>query len=155
MGNVDMLPDNQKIFIILTGCLLLVVVVELIRRRKMLEQYSAIWLFISLCAVGFIWIYPLLVRLTHLIGAGYTTSTILFCGLFAVILLTLQLSVKISEFAFHIKDMIQELTLLAHKVDQLSQRLESLERRRQSEPLLEPTGQGREEKKANSRKKRA
>lgn len=132
MGKIDYLPQNQKIFIILTGFILLFIVVELVRRRKILEQYSAIWLFISLCAVSFVWIYPFVNWVTKLIGAGGTTSTILFGGFFALLLLSMQLSVKISEFAFHIKDIIQELTLLSERVRSLNERLERLEKPEQS-----------------------
>jgi hypothetical protein len=135
MNNLDIIPQNQKVFIILTGFFLLFIVVELVRRRKMLEQYSAIWIFISLCAVSFIWLYPFILRLTEFIGAGSTTSTILFGGFFALLLLNLQLSVKISEFSHHIKDLIQGLTLLTDKVERLQKRVDELEK---PEPTAKP-----------------
>lgn len=127
MDNVTLLPENQKIFIIITGVLLLVIVVELVKRRKIMEQYSAIWLLISLTAVCFIWVYPFFYWFTDIIGAGFTTSTILFAGLFALLLLNLQLTVKISEFAFHIKDIIQELTLLSNKIQKINSKIHQLE----------------------------
>ena len=115
------IPANQKVFIIITGFILLCIVIELVRRRKMLEQYSALWILIGVCAVTFLWLYPLVEWITALIGAGWTTSTILFGATLALLLLNLQLCVKISEFQYNIKDIVQELAMLADRVQKMQE----------------------------------
>ncbi len=113
------IPYRQQIFIIISGFILLSIVIELVRRRKILEQYSAVWIAIGIFAISFLWIYPWIQWFTELIGAGLTTSTVLFMGIFFLLLMNLQFSVKITEFSFKLKDAIQEITLLNHELENL------------------------------------
>ncbi|MFB3787227.1 MAG: DUF2304 domain-containing protein [bacterium] len=115
------IPANQKVFIIITGFVLLCIVIELVRRRKMLEQYSALWILIGVLSVTFVWLYPLVEWITAVIGAGWTTSTILFGATLALLLLNLQICVKISEFQYNIKDIVQELAMLADRVQKMQE----------------------------------
>lgn len=117
--NYPDLPLNQKYFIIVAGLFLLGIVIELVRRRKMLEQYSVLWIVIGVCAATFIWLYPFIQRITVVIGAGFTTSTILFGAVFILLLIVLQLCVKISEFSYTIKDLVQEVAILNDELAQL------------------------------------
>ncbi|HOJ60956.1 MAG TPA: DUF2304 domain-containing protein [bacterium] len=126
------IPANQKVFIIITGLVLLCIVIELVRRRKMLEQYSALWILIGVLSVIFVWLYPLVEWITALIGAGWTTSTILFGATLALLLLNLQICVKISEFQYNIKDIVQELAMLA---DQVQKMQENAGRRNRNTPV--------------------
>ena len=126
------IPANQKVFIILTGIVLLGIVIELVRRRKMLEQYSALWILIGVLSVTFVWLYPLVEWITAMIGAGWTTSTILFGATLALLLLNLQICVKISEFQYNIKDIVQELAMLA---DQVQKMQENTTRRNRDTPV--------------------
>lgn len=112
------LPVRQQVFIILVGVFILLVVIELIRKRKLLEQYAAIWLVLGLLAVSCVWLYPWIFWLTHIIGAGFTTSTILFFAVFVAFMLIMQLCIKISEQSHQIKDLAQEVTLLKYELEE-------------------------------------
>jgi hypothetical protein len=124
--NYHNLPPNQVYFVIIAGLSLLFIVIELVRRRKMLEQYSILWIVIGVCAATFLWLYPLIQKLTVLIGAGYTTSTILFGAIFILLLIVLQLCVKLTEFSHNIKDLVQEISLLSDEIDTLRKKYESV-----------------------------
>lgn len=121
------LPLRQQMFAFVSGSILLLIIVELIRRRKMLEQYSAIWFIIGMSAITFIWWWPLVWIITAWIGAGLTTSTILFFGLLASLLIILQLCVKVSEFSHKLKDLVQEIAIVHHELKQVRKRCTDLE----------------------------
>ena len=118
---------NQKIFILSTGFIFLLIVIDLVRRRKMLEQYSALWILIGIGCLSVIWLMPLLEWLNRLIGAGSTTSTILFIGVFMSLLLNLQLSLKITDFSFKIKNLVQEISILTNRIQELEDEKKKLE----------------------------
>lgn len=120
------IPLRQQYFIIISGFFLLTIIIELVRRRKILEQYSAIWIAIGILSLSFVWLYPFLGWFTRLIGAGYTTSAVLFLSTFFLLLMNLQFSVKITDFSFKMKDAIQEIALLTDEVTQLRNELMSI-----------------------------
>ncbi|MBN2328543.1 MAG: DUF2304 domain-containing protein [Candidatus Omnitrophica bacterium] len=119
------IPFRQQIFIIISGLILLSIVVELVRRRKILEQYSAIWILIGILSISFIWMYPFVQWFTSFIGAGMTTSSVLFMAVFFLLLMNLQFSVKITDFSFKLKDAIQEISLLNGELERLKEELKT------------------------------
>jgi len=124
MNNIE-IPFRQQLFIIISGLTLLCIIIELVRRRKILEQYSAIWIAIGVFAISFLWLYPYMEWFTKFIGAGMTTSAVLFLAIFFLLLMNLQFSVKITDFSFKLKDAIQEITLLSNELDQLRTKIKS------------------------------
>ncbi len=126
MLNYVEIPFRQQWFIIISGFLLLVIVIELVRQRKILEQYSAIWMLIGVLSLLFVWLYPYIQRFTLLIGAGQTTSTVLFSAIFFLLMMNLQFSVKITDFSFKLKDAIQEITLLSNEINRLREELQKI-----------------------------
>lgn len=123
MASMADLPYRQQLFIIVFGFILLAIIIELVRQRKILEQYSAIWIAIGIFAISFLWLYPFVKWFTYFIGAGMTTSTVLFMAIFFLLLMNLQFSVKITDFSFKLKDAIQEITLLNNELNRLRSEL--------------------------------
>ena len=103
---------RQKILAAVFGLTLLITIIELVRRRKLKEEYSWLWIAagIAMPIIGLN--YRLLVAITRFIGAGWTSSTLFFFGLFFVIALCLQFSVKISRLETQVKNLAQQLAIL-------------------------------------------
>ncbi len=114
-----MLPFRQQILILIVSGSLLMVIIYLIQKRRMLELYSVVWFLISILSISCLWLYPFVVWLTEFIGAGFTSSTILFIGVFMGLLLNMQLCVKLTELTHRQKDLIQEITLLQNELSEL------------------------------------
>ena len=106
---------RQKILAACIGFGLLVVIIELVRRRKLKVEYSALWIVAGVAIVVAGLNYGLLVWLTEFIGAGWTSSTLFFFGIFFVLALSLQYSVKISKLETQVKNLAQQLALLEAK----------------------------------------
>jgi len=97
--------------------LLVVFIVELVRRRKLREEYSWLWLSLSL-AMFVLALWPgLLDFVTGLIGAVLTTSTLFFFALVFLVLINIQFSVEISSLRSQVKNLAQQLALLRQSTE--------------------------------------
>lgn len=111
------MPPRQKMFAIIISVAFLVMIFELVRKRRLLEQYCVVWLALgSVMLIFGLW-YDALTFVTRLIGAGFTSSTLFFFGITICLLLNLQASFHLSRNATQIKNLTQELALLKHELE--------------------------------------
>jgi len=103
---------RQVALAVCVGLGLLAVIIELVRRRKLKEEYAWLWIVAGIVILIVGLNYNLLVAITHLIGAGFTSSTLFFFGLMFVIVLCLQFSVKISKLETQLKNLSQHMAVL-------------------------------------------
>lgn len=115
-----MMPLRQKIFAFALAIVILVTIFELVRKRKLREEYSWLWIITGLSILLVVWRYDLLVRFTHFIGAFWPTSTLFLIGLIFLMLINLHYSVKISGLTNQVKNLSQEITLLKAEVTGLA-----------------------------------
>ena len=102
---------QQKIFALIIGAGLFLVIIELVRRRKLAEEYSFIWLLTGFGIIVLILWYDLLEWLTHLIGAKTPTTTLFIFGFVFLLLINLYFSIKITKLASQVKDLAQKLAI--------------------------------------------
>jgi hypothetical protein len=103
---------RQKIFAVLVVACLLVLIFELIRRRKLREEYSLLWILCAAVALLLILWYDLLLFLTKLIGAIVPTTTLFIFTLLSLFLIALHFCVKISGLTDKLIKLTQELAIL-------------------------------------------
>jgi hypothetical protein len=108
---------HQKIFAIVASILIMMIVVELVRRRRLREEYSWLWLLTGVVIILLVVWYDLLVYVTHLIGAIAPTTTLFIFGLLFLMLISLHYSLQISKLSHQVKEMAQQLTLLKDQVE--------------------------------------
>jgi hypothetical protein len=91
---------------------LVILIIELVRRRKLREEYS--WLWLSLSVLMFVLaLWPgLLGFASNLIGAVLSTSTLFFFALVFLMLINIQYSVEISSLRTQVKNLAQQLAIL-------------------------------------------
>lgn len=104
---------QQVVFLALTG-LLLLVILELVRRRRLRVEYSWVWLASGASIVLLILRYDLLLALTETVGAVVPTSTLFFLCILFLAALCLDFSVRLTTLTRQVKDLAQELALLGH-----------------------------------------
>ncbi len=102
---------RQKVLAVACGAALMITIIELVRRRKLKEEYSWLWLLAGATILVIGLHYPLLVWITKFVGAGFTSSTLFFFGLFFLLALALQFSVKISSLETQLKNLAQKVAL--------------------------------------------
>jgi hypothetical protein len=112
--------SRTQILAIISGVVLLILVLELVRRRRLREEYSWIWL---LTAIGYLAIAAvpgLIERGAIIIGSVRPTSVFTFLGLFFLFLVSIQFSVQISRLAEQNKDLAQQIAILDSEIRRLS-----------------------------------
>jgi hypothetical protein len=109
-----------QILSIVASVLVIILIVYLIRRKKLREEYSLMWLGGSLVLIVFsIW-RRLLEIIAGLVGVYYAPVVLLLVGIFFGVLIFLHLTVVISKQADQNKIMAQEIALLKGRVDELT-----------------------------------
>ena len=112
------MPLRQKTLAILLSVGLIILIFELVRRRKLREEYSWLWMLTG--AVVFvlaIW-HNLLLSITRLLGIALPASTIFLFGVFFLILINLYFSVKISTLASQVKELTQKQAILESHINE-------------------------------------
>ena len=101
---------------------LVAAVLFLVRRRRLREEYTPIWLAVS-AALVFVSIRIDLLRvLTRAIGAWTPSSTVFFLGELFLVAVCLNYAVRLSRASLLIKNLAQEIALLRAEVTKLAAR---------------------------------
>ncbi len=116
------MPLQQKIFAISISIFLFIIIIDLVRRRKLREELSWLWLLTGACVILMAVWYELLLFITRVIGAVLpTTALFLFSAIFFIVI-NLYYATKISSLHNHVKDLAQNIALLQSEVNRLSDR---------------------------------
>jgi hypothetical protein len=113
---VDFLSRTQIITAI-GAVLLTFYVLDLVRRRRLSEEYSLLWVVATtvMALLGFS--TPVLRFITQILGILYESSTVFAMGSAFAIVMLLHLSVKMSRLAHENQALTRELALLRHELE--------------------------------------
>jgi hypothetical protein len=100
-------------------------ILDLVRRRRLREEYSWLWLLISLMLFILVIKYNWLVGLSRLIGVVLPTSTLFLGALIFLMILSVQFSVRISNLTNQVKNLVQENALLSDKIEEIKESCET------------------------------
>ncbi len=114
-----MMTFHQKFFALFVSLTILVLIVEMIRRRKIKEEYSWLWLLVGISMTILVLRFDLLMWLSRLIGAVNPIITIFLFGFIFLILINLDYSVRISTYKEQIKKLAQKIGILSKEIDDL------------------------------------
>jgi hypothetical protein len=94
-------------------------VLDLVRRRRLSEEYSLLWVVatVTVAVLGFS--TPLLTWITRLLGFLGESSTVFAFGLAFVVAMLLYLSIRLSRLGFENHALTRELALLRNEVETL------------------------------------
>jgi len=89
--------------------LLLILVIELVRRRRLNERYALLWMLSTFVILGLsIW-QGLLEQLAQLIGIAYPPNALFLAAIFFILLLLLNMSVALSRLQGETRILAQRL----------------------------------------------
>ena len=106
------MPLEQYIFSMLVSLVVLLVIFELVRQRKLKEEFSVLWLFIGIGILFFANGYDSILQITYLIGAKTSTTIVFIFAILILFAMNLHFSIRISQMSNHIKNLTQEIALL-------------------------------------------
>jgi hypothetical protein len=104
------------------GIGMLLLIIELVRRRKLREEYSWLWLMTGAIILLLSLWFDLLRWITHLIGAVVPSSTIFLFAFLFLILISLHFSVAISKLTDRNKELAQKHALLELEFNEFKKR---------------------------------
>jgi len=109
-----------EIFAII-GCLFLCfLILELIRKKKLMEKYALLWFASAIFLTTFAVWRNLLEKLAALLGVYYAPSALFLIVLFCGLVLVLHFTIVISRLSEQNKTLAQTVALLKQQVDLLS-----------------------------------
>ena len=117
-----MFLSRTQVIVALGAVALALYVLDLVRRRKLSEEYSLLWVVctVVLAILGFS--TPVLVWVTNVLGMTGAASTAFAFGLAFVIAVLLYLSVKLSRLGEDQHVLARELALLRQELERLRER---------------------------------
>ena len=113
------MPVQQQIFALIVSVLVFIVVIDMVRRRRLREEYSVLWLGTSVVMFVLVFRYEWLVSLTDLIGAGLPTTTLFLFSIIFLMLLSVQFCIMISRLTDQVKNLSQENALMKADIETL------------------------------------
>lgn len=133
-----MMPFAQQLFALAVSFAVFCLTVDMVRKRRLREEYSVLWLLTSLMMFVLVLKYEWLVALTHFIGAKLVTTTLFIGSIVFLVLIAVQFSIKLSKFADQLKNLAQENALLRAEVEGLrkGRGIDGLLTGRDSEPAV-------------------
>lgn len=113
------MPYHQRLVVVGVALILVVAILELVRKRRLREEYSWLWLLAGgLVGVVALTPFPFLRGLANAMGSDNPPAAIFFLGFVAVTLLCLQFSVRLSRMTEQIKNLGQQVALLERQLEQ-------------------------------------
>jgi hypothetical protein len=101
---------------------LLVLLLELVRRRRLLERYALLWLFSAAILLALAIWRGLLADVAELLGVAYPPNALFLIAFGFVLVLLLHFSLAVSRMSDQIKVLAQRLALLDEHVRSQEQR---------------------------------
>jgi len=104
---------------------LLLFVLEMVRRRRLLERYALLWLFSAIVLLALAVWRDGLERLANAVGIAYPPNALFFVAFAFVLLLLLHFSAAVSRLADQTKVLAQRLALLEERLKEAEERDET------------------------------
>jgi len=122
-----MMSIRIQILAIVACVMIIFFIISLIRKRKLREEYSIMWLIGSMALIVFAIWRDLLDIIASAVGVFYAPAILLLVIMFFGILIFLHITVVISRQTDQNKNMAQEIALLNDKIKLLSEELKGIE----------------------------
>jgi len=115
---------RARLFAVLLGIAVLLLVLNLVRTRKLKEEFALLWLLTAVVLVLTPLFIDYLDMIAYALGIEYPPALIFVLAIISLLLILFQFSLRISRFSEQIKVMVQELALLRAQVEDLERRAE-------------------------------
>lgn len=115
--------DRAMVFGLAASIVALVFILELVRRRKLREEYSLLWLATAGALIVLSVSRPLLDTLANLVGIFYPPSALFLVAVIFVLFILLHFSTVVTRLSQESKESAQQLALLRWQLEQTQKEL--------------------------------
>ena len=122
------MESRVQIVAILVMAGLFFLVFELVRRKRLMERYALLWMFLSIVLFAMAVWRDLLEQVASAIGIFYAPSALFAIALGCIFVMLLHFSLVISRLVDQSKVLAQRLSILQQRVDDLTAEAEARDR---------------------------
>jgi hypothetical protein len=134
------MSDRIQVVAIAAAVALLLIVLEMVRRRRLMERYALLWLFSAVVILGLAIWQDALNQLASAMGIVSAPNALFLVAVGAILLLLLHFSAAMSRLSDQSKVLAQRQAILEQRVRELEQaQPAALARERTGERQREPT----------------
>ena len=116
---------RTRFFVIGLSLLALILVINLVRTRKLKEEFAILWLFTGFSLVLIPVFVDVIDFISFALGIEYPPALLFLVALLGMAFILFQFSVSISRYSDEIKVLTQELALLRHRIQELERQQQS------------------------------
>ncbi len=113
------MSPRARLLLIIIGLIVLASIINLMRTRRLKEEYALLWLLAALTLLA----TPILINpldsIAFFLGIEYPPALFLGLGIIGLLLIIFQLSLVISKFSDQIRVLTQEIAILRSRLDRL------------------------------------
>ena len=120
----DAMEFRARLFAMLVGVAVLLFVLNLVRTKKLKEEFALLWLLTAVVLVLTPLFIDYLDMIAYALGIEYPPALIFLLAIISLLLVFFQFSMRISRFSEQIKVLVQELALLRAQVEDLERSAE-------------------------------
>jgi hypothetical protein len=113
------MTDRVQIAALTASVVLLLLVLELVRRRRLAEEYSALWILSALALMAVSWRRDLLDTAARWLGVYYPPAVLLLVVILIVFTASLSFSVILSRHQRQIDRLIEETAVMSAELREL------------------------------------
>ncbi len=125
-----------QVVAIVAAAALILVLLDLVRRRRLLERYALLWLFSAAILLALAIWRDLLADVADLIGVAYPPNALFLIAFGFVLVLLLHFSLAVSRMSDQIKVLAQRLALLDEHVRKADQQAAEAAERSDAEAFV-------------------
>ncbi len=125
-----------QVVAIIAAAGLILVLLDLVRRRRLLERYALLWLFSAVILLALAVWRDLLADVADLIGVAYPPNALFLIAFGFVLVLLLHFSLAVSRMSDQIKVLAQRLALLDEHVRKADQQAAEAAERSDAEAFV-------------------
>lgn len=115
---------RTQVFVVLIGLAMLALVLNLVRRKRLREQYSLLWIFSAVVLVLSGVFIRAVDRLAHAVGIYYPPAFLFLVAILLVLVLQFHFSTVISNLREQNKSLTQELGIVSAELRDLRRSVE-------------------------------
>jgi hypothetical protein len=138
------MSGRVQLVAILASALLLLAVLEMVRRRRLMERYALLWLLSAVVVLGLASWPGALSWISHRVGIAYPPTALFFVAFVFVLFLLLHFSTAISRLSDQTKVLAQRVALLEERLHRQEEGSERPEQRPQQPATAQPSDVDRE-----------
>lgn len=121
-GSIGSSIQTTQYIAIIVSVALFLYILYLVRKKRIKEEYSLLWLFSSIVFIFFSIFRNLLEEFAALVGIAYPPAALFLILLLAVFLILIEFSVIISKLSEQNKNLAQEIGILKMEIDKLKKK---------------------------------